>query len=85
MYAPTVTPAQAARFSEDASADFEHLPETARRHGVVGHAQAAARARLDGRPRINRRDFVTFDDGIPGDPFRLAPAPTWRTSTPRER
>ena len=69
MYAPTVTPAQAARFSDDASADFEHLPETARRHGVVGHAQAAARARLDGRPRINRRDFVTFDDGIPGTHF----------------
>jgi hypothetical protein len=69
MYAPTVTPRQAAQFSEDAPADFEHLPATARRHGVVGHAQAAARARLDGRPRINRRDFVTFDDGIPGTHF----------------
>jgi hypothetical protein len=69
MYAPTVTPTQAARFSDDAPADFEHLPATARRHGVIGHAQAAARARLDGRPRINRRDFVTFDDGIPGTHF----------------
>ena len=69
MYAPTVTPRQAARFSDDAPADFERLPATARRHGVVGHAQAAARARLDGRPRINRRDFVTFDDGIPGTHF----------------
>jgi hypothetical protein len=69
MYAPTVTPAQAARFSDDAPADFDRLPATARRHGVIGHAQAAARARLDGRPRINRRDFVTFDDGIPGTHF----------------
>jgi hypothetical protein len=69
IYAPTVTPRQAARFSDDAPADFEQLPATARRYGVVGHAQAAARARLDGRPRINRRDFVTFDDGIPGTHF----------------
>src|SRR6185437_544894 len=51
------------------TADFERLPATARRHGMVGHAQAAARARLDGRPRINRRDFVTFDDGITGTHF----------------
>jgi hypothetical protein len=69
MYAPTVTPAQAAVLSDDAPADFDRLPATARRHGVVGHAQAAARARRDGRPRINRRDFVTFDDGIPGTHF----------------
>jgi hypothetical protein len=69
MYAPTVTPRQAAVLADDAPADFERLPETARRHGVVGHAQAAARARLDGRPRLNRRDFVTFDDGIPGTHF----------------
>jgi hypothetical protein len=69
MYAPTVTPQQAALFADDATADFERLPETARRHGVVGHAQAAARARRHGRPRLNRRDFVTFDDGIPGTHF----------------
>jgi hypothetical protein len=69
MYGPTVTPLEAALSADDAAADFEHLPATARRHGIVGHAQAAARARLDGRPRINRRDFVTFDDGIPGTHF----------------
>jgi Bacterial regulatory helix-turn-helix protein, lysR family len=69
MYAPTVTPGQAAQFSDDAPADLERLPATARRYGIVGHAQAAARARLDGRPRINRRDFVTFDDGVPGTHF----------------
>ncbi len=69
MYGPTITPLEAVLSADDAPADFEHLPATARRHGVVGHAQAAARARLDGRPRINRRDFVTFDDGIPGTHF----------------
>jgi hypothetical protein len=69
MYAPTVTPLQASRFAEDAPADFERLPATARSHGLVGHAQAAARARRDGRPRLNRRDFVTFDDAIPGTHF----------------
>lgn len=48
---------------------LERLPDTASAHGVVGHAQAAARARLDGRPRLNRRDFATIDDGIPGTHF----------------
>jgi hypothetical protein len=64
MYAPTVTPRQA-RFADDAPADFERLPATTRRYGVVGHAQPRRAPPLDGRPRLNRRDFVTFDDGIP--------------------
>lgn len=69
MYAPTVSAARAAALSEDAPSDFERLPETARSYGVVGHAQAAARARLDGRPRLNRRDSATIDDGVPGTHF----------------
>lgn len=69
MYAPTVSPVHAAALSEDAPSDFERLPDTARTYGAVGHAQAAARARLDGRPRLNRRDFATIDDGIPGTHF----------------
>ena len=69
MYAPTVSAARAATLSEDAPSDFERLPDTARAYGVVGHAQAAARARLDGRPRLNRRDFATIDDAIPGTHF----------------
>jgi hypothetical protein len=69
MYAPTVSAARAATFAEDATSDFERLPETARSHGIVGHAQAAARARLDGRPRLNRRDFATVDGGLPGTHF----------------
>ena len=69
MYAPTVSAAHAATLSEDAPSDFDRLPETARAYGTVGHAQAAARARLDGRPRLNRRDFATVDGGIPGTHF----------------
>jgi hypothetical protein len=69
MYAPTVSAACAATLAEDAPSDLERLPATARAHGVVGHAQAAARARLNGRPRLNRRDFATIDDGIPGTHF----------------
>ena len=69
MYAPTVSAAAAATLAEDAPSDFERLPEAARAYGVVGHAQAAARARLNGRPRLNRRDFATLDDGLPGTHF----------------
>lgn len=69
MYAPTVSSSCAASFAEDAPADFERLPVTARAYGVVGHAQAAARARLGGRPRLNRRDFATIDDSVPGTHF----------------
>jgi hypothetical protein len=69
MYAPTVSSSSAAALAEDAPSAFERLPDTASAYGVVGHAQAAARARLDGRPRVNRRDFATIDDGIPGTHF----------------
>ncbi|MEM4781753.1 MAG: Tat pathway signal protein [Halalkalicoccus sp.] len=40
--------------------------EDARRHGVVGHAQKAARAREDGEPLLLRRDFNTTDGDRPG-------------------
>ena len=69
MYAPTISSSCAATLAEDAPSDFERLPDTARAYGVVGHAQAAARARLGGRPRLNRRDFATIDGGIPGTHF----------------
>jgi hypothetical protein len=36
---------------------------------VTSPQAARLRVRLDGRPRINRRDFVTFDDGVPGTHF----------------
>lgn len=37
--------------------------------GVVGHAQKAARGRVDGEPPLLRRDFSTVDDDRPGIHF----------------
>jgi len=66
MYAPQVTPAQAAAFTVDAASDPHGFGDAARRYGVVGHAQASAQARVFGRPRILRRDFNTVDGGVAG-------------------
>jgi hypothetical protein len=69
MFSPAVSAAQAGALVDDALSDADRLPNLAARHGVVGHAQAVGRARLGGRPRINRRDFATVDDGLPGTHF----------------
>jgi hypothetical protein len=69
MYAPQVSPAQAARFTDDAPSQPEPLAEAAVRYGVVGHAQAAAQARRAGRPRLLRRDFDSTDGGEAGVHF----------------
>lgn len=69
LYAPTVTASQAEAFTDDAPSDYAAYERTVREHGVVGHAQAAARARVDNVPVINRRDFATVDDGRPGTHF----------------
>jgi hypothetical protein len=66
MFGPEVTPAEAARFTTDAASKPEALVRDARRYGVVGHAQASARARRNGRARILRRDFDTVDGGEAG-------------------
>ena len=55
MYAPEVTPGQAARFTTDAASDPQLLSQAIRRHGVIGHAQTSARARRNGRPIILTR------------------------------
>jgi hypothetical protein len=69
LYAPTVTAEQAASLVDDAPSDYQKYEQTVREHGIVGHAQAAARARVDNVPVINRRDFATLDDGRPGTHF----------------
>ena len=47
----------------------EETAEDARDPGVVGHAQKAARARVDGEPLLLRRDFNTTDGDYPGVHF----------------
>lgn len=66
MYAPQVTPHEAARFTADAASDPRQIQQAISRYGVVGHAQASARARRNGRPLILRRDFNTVDGGQAG-------------------
>jgi hypothetical protein len=65
MYAPNVTPAQVARFTNNPTMP-SNVTEAATRYGVVGHAQTSARARVHGKPRIIRRDFDTADGGLAG-------------------
>lgn len=69
MYSPTTSAHEAAHLVDDAPSAADRLPVLAAQHGIVGHAQAAGRARLYGRPRINRRDFATVDDHRPGTHF----------------
>ncbi|MXV64341.1 Tat pathway signal protein [Natronorubrum sp. JWXQ-INN-674] len=45
---------------------IESTQDDARTRGVVGHAQKAARARVDGEPPLLRRDFNTVDGESPG-------------------
>ena len=66
MYAPQVTPEQVSRFTTDASSDPNLLEQAINRYGVIGHAQASARARRRGKPLIIRRDFNTVDGGQAG-------------------
>ena len=66
MYAPQVTPEQAAAFTTDAESAPDLLGQAITRYGVIGHAQTSARARRDGSPIILRRDFDTADGGLAG-------------------
>jgi hypothetical protein len=66
MYAPEVSPREAARFTTDAASDPESMRQAISRYGVIGQAQASARARRAGRPLILRRDFNTVDGGQAG-------------------
>ena len=66
MYAPEVTPADVAGFTDDAPSDPGKYTQAATRYGVVGHSQTSARARRNGKPLIIRRDFNTVDGGLAG-------------------
>ena len=66
MYAPEITPAEVARFTDAAPGQPGRYTQAATRYGVVGHSQTSARARRNGKPRIIRRDFDTVDGGLAG-------------------
>jgi dye decolorizing peroxidase len=66
MYSPQTTPAHVERFTTDAESNPGQLNQAMRNYGVIGHAQASARARVNGKPVILRRDFDTVDGGLAG-------------------
>ncbi|MCL2419144.1 MAG: Dyp-type peroxidase [Conexibacteraceae bacterium] len=66
MYSPQTTPEQVARFTTDAESNPHLLNQAINRYGAIGHSQASARARRDGKPVILRRDFDTVDGGQAG-------------------
>jgi Dyp-type peroxidase family len=66
MYSPQTTPADVAKFTTDAESNPGQLHQAIRKYGVIGHAQASARARVNGKPVILRRDFDTVDGGLAG-------------------
>jgi hypothetical protein len=69
LLTPTHTAAQAEALTDDAPSDYAKYEQTVAEYGIVGHAQAAARARVNNVPVINRRDFATLDDDRPGTHF----------------
>ncbi len=66
MYAAQATPAEVREATTTAPNHAEGLGAAIEGYGAVGHAQAAAKARRNGRPVILRRDFDTVDGGHAG-------------------
>jgi Dyp-type peroxidase family len=66
MYSPQTTVQDVARFTTDAKSNPDQLHQAITKYGVIGHAQASARARRNGKPLILRRDFDTVDGGQAG-------------------
>lgn len=64
MFAPQISLRRVLE-PEDGIDAPEDLAGTAKRYGVVGHAQSMVAVRRDGRPRILRRDFNGLDGKQP--------------------
>ncbi|HTP18601.1 MAG TPA: hypothetical protein VMJ65_03285 [Solirubrobacteraceae bacterium] len=69
MYSPQTTADGVQNITEDrtdATADTREIVTAIQQYGMVGHSQATAQARKQGRPLIIRRDFNTTDGGYAG-------------------
>lgn len=66
MFAPHLSAKDVNGLTDEAPTFADEIAETARGQGVIGHLQASACARRNGRPIILRRDFNTTDDGTAG-------------------
>lgn len=66
MYSPETTVADVSKFTTDAPSNPNQLNQAINHYGVIGHSQTSARARVNGKPLIIRRDFDTTDGGQAG-------------------
>lgn len=66
MFSPKTTAADTQLLTNEAPSFADEIDDTAGQHGVIGHLQASATARRQGRPLIIRRDFNTVDGGEAG-------------------
>jgi hypothetical protein len=66
MFSPLTATADVAQLGIEAPSHADELSQSARTEGHIGHLQATATARRDGRPLILRRDFNTTDGGQAG-------------------
>ncbi len=61
MFAPQMDPDDVDALQNEAPTFADKIGQTAREHGRIGHLQASAQARRDGKPIMLRRDFNTTD------------------------
>ena len=66
MFAPQMDQAEVDALQDEAPTFVDEIEQTARDHGQIGHLQASAQARRNGKPIMLRRDFNTADDGHAG-------------------
>ncbi len=66
MFAPQMQQADVDALQDEAPTFVDQIGQTARDHGRIGHLQASAQARRDGKPIMLRRDFNTTDEDHAG-------------------
>ena len=66
MFSPETTVDGVPKLTNDAASEPGQIGSAIRTYGVIGHAQASAQARRNGKPLIIRRDFNTTDGGYAG-------------------
>ncbi|MFB6286669.1 MAG: Tat pathway signal protein [Candidatus Bipolaricaulia bacterium] len=66
MFAPQMDQADVEALKNKAPPFVDKIGKTAHDHGRIGHLQASAQARRDGKPIMLRRDFNTTDDDHAG-------------------
>jgi hypothetical protein len=66
MFSPETTADGVSKLTNDAPSEPGQIGSAMRTYGVIGHSQATAQARRNGKPLIIRRDFNTVDGGYAG-------------------